>query len=118
MYSIFPIPVKHIHSRFMFFLIVLPLLVFVEACSTSAGNEQQAEALHRLPVVTLQPQRATTYDEYPAALEGSKDIEISPQVGGQLEHIYVVAGAYVVQRQPLVRVIARVYAGRLHHHKA
>src|SRR5690606_12467984 len=118
MYSIFPIPVKHIHARFLFFLIVLPFLVFMEACSTSAGNEQHAEALQRLPVVTLQPQRATTYDEYPAALEGSKDIEIRPQVEGQLEHIYVDEGAYVVQGQPLFRINARVYTEQLNNAKA
>ncbi len=118
MYSIFPIHGKHIPTRYLFFLIALPLLAFAQACSTSAGNEQHAEALQRLPVLTLQPQRATTYDEYPAALEGSKDIEIRPQVEGQLEHIYVDEGAYVVQGQPLFRINARVYTEQLNNAKA
>lgn len=118
MYSIFPIHVKYRLNRYLLFLTGLPLLAFVQACSTSAGNEQPAVALQRLPVLTLQSQQATTYHEYPAALEGSKDIEIRPQVEGQLEHIYVDEGAYVVQGQPLFRINARVYTEQLNNAKA
>jgi len=94
------------------------LLIFAEACSTSAGNEQSAQAPQRLPVLTLSAQQATTYEEYPAILEGSKDIEIRPQVDGQLEHIYVDEGAYVRQGQPLFRINARVYTEQLNNAKA
>lgn len=99
------------------FLGLLTLIV-AQACGTSAGNEQSAPELQRLPVLTLSRQQATTYDEYPAALEGSKDIEIRPQVDGQLEHIYVDEGAYVQQGQPLFRINARVYTEQLNNAKA
>ncbi len=97
---------------------VLAMLAFPYACGTSSGSEQPTETLQRLPVLTLHTQQATTHDEYPAALEGSKDIEIRPQVDGQLEHIYIDEGAYVQQGQPLFRINARVYAEQLNNAKA
>ncbi|MFC3199831.1 efflux RND transporter periplasmic adaptor subunit [Parapedobacter deserti] len=94
------------------------ILAVAQACSTSSGTEQAVEAPQRLPVITLHTQHATTYDEYPATVEGSRDIEIRPQVDGQLEHIYVDEGAYVVQGQPLFRINARVYTEQLNNAKA
>jgi len=93
-------------------------MVIAQACGTSTGSEQPVNAPQRLPVLTLHPQPATTYNEYPAALEGSKDIEIRSQVDGQLEHIYVDEGAYVQEGQPLFRINDRVYAEQLNNAKA
>lgn len=94
------------------------LLSLNEACTPSSGSEQPAAELQRLPVLTLRQQEVTTFDEYPAAIEGSKDIEIRPQVDGQLEHIYVDEGAYVQQGQPLFRINARMYTEQLNNAKA
>jgi len=118
MNSIFPTHAKYNPTRYLLPLVGLSLLVIAQACSTSTGSEQPANAPQRLPVLTLQPQPATTYDEYPASVEGSKDIEIRPQVEGQLEHIYVDEGAYVEQGQPLFRINARVYTEQLNNAKA
>ena len=118
MNSTFPTPAKHNAARYLLPLAGLLIVLAAQSCSTSSGNEQAAEALQRLPVLTLHTQPATTYNEYPAALEGSKDIEIRPQVEGQLEHIYVDEGAYVQQGEPLFRINARVYTEQLNNAKA
>lgn len=47
---------------------------------------------------------ATTYQEFSASLEGSKDIEIRPQVNGYLDKIYVDEGAHVRKGQPLFHI--------------
>ena len=118
MNSSFSIHAKYNPIRYLLPLAGLFLLVTIQACKTSSGSEQMAETPQRLPVLTLHPQTATTYDEYPASVEGSKDIEIRPQVDGQLEHIYVDEGAYVQQGQPLFRINARVYTEQLNNAKA
>lgn len=99
-------------------ILSLSALLFLEACSTSAGNEQPPAAPQRLPVLTLAAREVTTYEEFPATLEGRKDIEIRPQVNGQLEQIYVDEGAYVRQGQPLFRINAREYVEQLNNAKA
>lgn len=118
MNSSFSIHAKYNPIRYLLPLAGLFLLVTIQACKTSSGSEQMTETPQRLPVLTLHPQTATTYDEYPASVEGSKDIEIRPQVDGQLEHIYVDEGAYVQQGQPLFRINARVYTEQLNNAKA
>src|SRR5690606_1360319 len=118
MNSSFSIHAKYNPIRYLLPLAGLFLLVTIQACKTSSGSEQMADTPQRLPVLTLHPQTATTYDEYPASVEGSKDIEIRPQVDGQLEHIYVDEGAYVVQGQPLFRINARVYTEQLNNARA
>jgi membrane fusion protein (multidrug efflux system) len=99
--------------------IALALAVFLFACNSSSGNsgmpQMQAPAL---PVITLSMQPATTYKEYSASLEGSKDIEIRPQVDGYLDRIYVDEGAYVKKGQSLFQVNSRTYLEQLNNAKA
>lgn len=61
---------------------------------------------------------ATTYKEFSASLEGSKDIEIRPQVDGYLEKIYVDEGAYVRKGQTLFLINDRLYREQLNNAKA
>lgn len=102
-------------------LLLLPLffaLFFVQSCTTTSGKENMVQPPLDLPVLTLRPGAVTTYQEFPATLEGSKDIEIRPQVDGQLEHIYVDEGAFVQKGQPLFRINARVYSERFNNASA
>lgn len=66
-----------------------------------------------LPVITLGISPATTYREFSSSLEGSRDIEIRPQVDGHLERIYVDEGAYVTKGQLLFQVNDRPYREQL-----
>ena len=72
----------------------------------------------QLPVVAVNALPATTYREYSASIEGSKDIEIRPQVEGYLEKIYVDEGAYVKKGQPLFQINDRPYREQLNNAKA
>ena len=102
-------------------LLLLPLffaLLFMQSCTTTSGKENMVQPPLDLPVLTLRPTAVTTYQEFPATLEGSKDIEIRPQVDGQLEHIYVDEGDYVHKGQRLFSINALVYSERFNNASA
>jgi len=80
-----------------------------------AGYEPQVQSL---PVITVMDTIAATYKEFSASLEGSKDIEIRPQVDGHLDKIYVDEGAYVRAGQSLFQINARPYVEQLNNAKA
>ena len=61
---------------------------------------------------------STVYKEYSASLEGSKDIEIRPQVDGYIEKIYVDEGASVRKGQPLFQINDRPYREQVNNAKA
>ncbi len=51
----------------------------------------------------------TTDAEYPAAIQGTVDVEIRPQVSGNLERVFVDEGAYVSKGQTLFKINERPY---------
>jgi RND family efflux transporter, MFP subunit len=71
-----------------------------------------------LPVVTIENGNETVYQEYPATIEASANIEIRPQVEGILEHIYIDEGAKVTQGQTLFKINDRPYQEQLNQAKA
>ncbi len=89
-----------------------------ESCHTSEGNTTYAPAMVSLPVITLSNEPFTSYQDYNASLEGSKDIEIRPQVNGYLDKIFVDEGAQVKKGQPLFQVNNRPYLEMLNNAKA
>lgn len=72
----------------------------------------------QLPVVAIKTMPATTYQEYSASIEGSKDIEIRPQVNGYIERIYVDEGAHVKKGQLLFQINSGPYLEQLNNAKA
>jgi membrane fusion protein, multidrug efflux system len=62
-----------------------------------------------LPVVTVSERPFTSFREYTAALEGSNDIEIRPQVNGYIEKIFVDEGAFVKKGQSLFKINDQPY---------
>ncbi len=94
-------------------IVALVAVVFV-ACNSSSGNPNtMAQPPQMLPVLIVQNTPATTFQEYPASIEGSKDIEIRPQVDGYLERIYVDEGAQVRKGQVLFQINNRPYLEQL-----
>lgn len=88
--------------------------VVIVACNSSSGNPNtMAQPPQILPVLIVQNTPATTFQEYPASIEGSKDIEIRPQVDGYLERIYVDEGAHVRKGQVLFQINNRPYMEQL-----
>ena len=89
------------------------------ACTSSAGNEGMPQLpVPTLPVVVVDTMSATTHKEYSASLEGSKDIEIRPQVDGYIEKIYVDEGASVKKGQSLFLINDRPFREQLNNARA
>ena len=84
------------------------LLLYLAAC-VGKQNEMQTAPPQSLPVVKLDTASVTTWQEYPASVQGTVNVEIRPQVSGYLEKIYVEDGAYVTKGQPLFRINSKEY---------
>ncbi|MGF7042303.1 efflux RND transporter periplasmic adaptor subunit [Mucilaginibacter lappiensis] len=73
-----------------------PIIVLLLA--SSCGQQPPAAATPPPPalsVIALKASNDTTYQEYPASIEGTVNIEIRPQVSGTLAQVYVDEGAFV-----------------------
>jgi membrane fusion protein, multidrug efflux system len=98
---------------------VMATAFILYACNSSSGSDAAMQMPPQvLPVFTVASLPATTYQEFSASLEGSKDIEIRPQVDGYLDRIYVDEGAYVKKGQPLFHINERPYREQLNNAKA
>ena len=85
--------------------IILGLLAItlLYSCS-SAPTAQQAPPPPNLPVATVTEGTDTTYQEYPASIEGTVNVEIRPQVSGTLDKVFVDEGAFVSAGQPIFKI--------------
>lgn len=72
------------------------------------GNEKEAQTkapqVKDYAVLTVQPHKATTYNDFPATIQGQEIVEIRPMVDGYLEAIYVQEGATVSKGQLLFKI--------------
>lgn len=71
-----------------------------------------------LPVVTVATASETTYQEYPASIQGAVDIEVRPQVSGYLQSVLVNEGAYVSTGETLFQINAQPFKEALNNAKA
>jgi len=98
---------------------VLGAMIILEyGCSSSAAENTMTMPPPQLPVITVSTAPATTYQEFPASLEGKVNVEIRPQVDGYLDKIYVDEGAYVKAGQPLFKINDRTYNEQLSNAKS
>src|SRR5687768_15375010 len=98
-------------------LLAFSAVVLTACTSSSASNAESAPPPQALPVAAVTQMSATLYQEYSASLEGSKDIEIRPQVEGYIEKIYVDEGAQVRRGHPLFKINDRIYREQLNNAK-
>lgn len=98
-------------------LFILSAIV-IAACTPSAAKSENTPILQALPVVAVKEMPATVFQEYSASLEGSKDIEIRPQVEGYIEKIYVDEGAKVQRGQVLFKINDRIYREQVNNAQA
>jgi membrane fusion protein, multidrug efflux system len=87
--------------------------LMLQGCNTASSAPVAEMSLQSLPVISLATYPVTTYKEFTASLEGSRDIEIRPQVDGYLDKIYVDEGAAVRKGQLLFHIDARPYQEQL-----
>lgn len=84
-------------------LLIAALALVLAACNQKPAAAPGAEA-PQLPVVSIGNTDAVTDAEFPAALRGVVDIEVRPQVSGNLERIFVDEGQFVQQGQTLFQI--------------
>lgn len=108
-----------INKTNFFFIAIAAVALY--SCNSSSGNEgggQYQQGPPTLPVFAVTDTPATIHQEYSASMEGSKDIEIRPQVEGYLEKIYVDEGSQVKKGQPLFQINNRSYSEQLNNANA
>ena len=66
-----------------------------------------------LPVATIITGNDTTYQEYPASIEGTVNVQVRPQVSGALDKVFVDEGAFVNAGQPLFQINVQPYRAAL-----
>ena len=96
----------------------IAIAVSLYGCGSNAGAGAPQSPPPALPVITINSLPAVTYQEFSASLEGSKDIEIRPQVDGYLDKIYVDEGAHVRKGQALFHINDRPYREQLNNARA
>ncbi|RDC63594.1 efflux RND transporter periplasmic adaptor subunit [Adhaeribacter pallidiroseus] len=99
------------YTRPSYFLGIIAALI-LSACGAKEVA-QTPPPVPSLPVLSLQANAVTTYQEYPATVEGLTTIEIRPQVNGYLEQVYVDEGAYVQKGQALFKINELPYKEQL-----
>jgi membrane fusion protein, multidrug efflux system len=109
---------KQTSHIFLLPVFIIATAFILYACKSSTNNGYGAPPPEALPVITISSMPATTYQEYTASLEGSRDIEIRPQVDGYLDRIYVDEGAYVKKGQLLFKINGQPYLEQLNNANA
>uniref|UniRef100_F4C3I7 Efflux transporter, RND family, MFP subunit n=1 Tax=Sphingobacterium sp. (strain 21) TaxID=743722 RepID=F4C3I7_SPHS2 len=93
-------------------LAIIASSIFLYSCS-SGQQQQGAPPPPSLPVITINSGEETVFQEYPASIEGTVNVEVRPQVEGTLDAIYVDEGAKVKKGQPLFKINDRPYREQL-----
>jgi membrane fusion protein (multidrug efflux system) len=95
------------------FIVLISSIILLQNCTKAAEGANMAPPTPELPVYTVISSPATTYQEFPTALEGKNNVEIRSQVDGYLDRIYVEEGAYVRAGQPLFKIDSRAYGEQM-----
>lgn len=95
------------------FIVLISSIILLQNCTKAAEGFNAAPPAPELPVYTVISSPATTYQEFPTALEGKNNVEIRSQVDGYLDRIYVEEGAYVRAGQPLFKIDSRAYGEQM-----
>lgn len=114
-------PMKSVYWQRNNIILLAIATVLLYSCSSSSGNPGAGGYNMPppvLPVISINNLPATTYQDYTASLEGTKNVDIRSQVDGYLDKIYVDEGAYVRRGQPLFKIDARPYTEQLNNAKA
>lgn len=100
------------HNKLMKPLALVFAIAILYGCSHPPQQQQQA-APPSLPVMEVKSGNSTTYQEYPASIEGTVNVEVRPQVSGTLDKVFVDEGAYVHAGQPIFKINELPYRSAL-----
>lgn len=90
----------------------LSFCLLLSGCGQQTDSQQTSEAAS-LPVGVVQAGSQTTYQDYPASIEGLTNVEIRPQISGILDRVLVDEGVAVKAGQPLFKINEAPYRERL-----
>lgn len=110
--------INHFFERLAKSIIFIILVALLLAACNNAAADVSAAPPATLPVLDIAATTATTESEFPAAIQGTTDVEIRPQVTGTLDRIYVDEGAYVTAGQPLFKINDNPYREQLNNANA
>jgi membrane fusion protein (multidrug efflux system) len=88
------------------------IALFIYSCSSSPAAPPPPPP-PSLPVATIVTGTDTTYQEYPASVEGTVNVEVRPQVSGALDKVFVDEGSFVKAGQPLFKINDQPYRASL-----
>ena len=98
-------------------LLALAIVAFLSSC-TGHAEPMAAAAPPLLPVATVSTGEQETFVDYPAALQGTTDVEIRPQIAGTIDKIYVNEGQLVSKGQLLFQISELPFRAQLNNAKA
>jgi len=102
------------NSKLIIMKIILIAIIAISLFSCSPKPETaQAPPPPALPVATVTTGSQTTYQEYPASIEGTVNVEVRPQVSGALDKVFVDEGAFVNAGQPIFKINEQPYRAAL-----
>ncbi len=106
MYLLSTLKVSILKKSSLALLLAVSLLYM--GCSSPAAPPA-ATPPPSLPVMKVASSSEVTFQEYPASIEGTVNVEIRPQVSGSLEKVFVDEGAYVTEGTPLFKINESLY---------
>jgi membrane fusion protein (multidrug efflux system) len=102
------------NSKFIIMKVILIAIIAISLFSCSPKPQTaQAPPPPALPVATITSGSQTTYQEYPASIEGTVNVEVRPQISGALDKVFVDEGAFVNAGQPIFKINEQPYRAAL-----
>lgn len=98
----------------IFLALYIPFFIF--GCTEK--KEKTSPPAQTLPIIEIVSGPATTFQLFPASIEGAVNVEIRPQVSGTLDKVFADEGDLVSAGQPLFKINDAPYRERLNNAKA
>lgn len=100
-------------NRKMKNVIITSFILALVLSSCADKSQTPAPPPPVLPVASISSENTVTDSEYPASIQGTVDVEIRPQVSGNLDRVFVDEGVYVSKGQSLFKINERPFREQL-----
>jgi len=99
-------------------LFIITVVLFLASCTAKPDQMAAAAPPPVLPVTTVSTGAQETFVDYPAAIQGTTDVEIRPQISGTIDRILVNEGQLVSKGQLLLQISELPFKAQLNNAKA
>ncbi|RZL51748.1 MAG: efflux RND transporter periplasmic adaptor subunit, partial [Pedobacter sp.] len=97
--------------------VVTAAVLFLMGCSSTPAQVAETPAIS-LPVAVINESSQETFIDYPAAIQGTVDLEIRPQIAGTIDRVLVNEGQLVNKGQLLFQISELPFRAQLNNAKA